>query len=209
MNRTATTSSASRRKTRTGTHDLFLARWSPRAFEPVEIERDTLLSFLEAGRWAPSAYNFQPWRFIHARRDTPQWETFGQWLLPFNRAWAQNASALVYVVSRTTIVPPGKTEAVPSPSHAFDAGAAALLIQLQAAHEGWASHVMGGINRDAAHAGLGLPDDYTVEAAIAIGRRAHPDGLPAHLADREFPSDRLPLDEIAFEGRFPAASEPV
>ena len=39
-------------------HEQFINRWSPRAFEPVEIEQDTLLSFFEAARWAASA---SPW----------------------------------------------------------------------------------------------------------------------------------------------------
>ena len=49
----------------------FIQRWSPRAFDPQPIAEETLLSFLEAARWAPSAYNSQPWRFLYARRDTP------------------------------------------------------------------------------------------------------------------------------------------
>ena len=42
----------------------FVQRWSPRAFEPVTIEEETLLGFIEAARWAPSAFNAQPWRFL-------------------------------------------------------------------------------------------------------------------------------------------------
>ncbi|EPN06679.1 nitroreductase family protein, partial [Pseudomonas syringae pv. actinidiae ICMP 18804] len=42
----------------------FTERWSPRAFSGESIEQETLLSFFEAARWAPSAYNSQPWRFL-------------------------------------------------------------------------------------------------------------------------------------------------
>lgn len=52
-------------------HPQFTDRWSPRAFTGENIPQDTLLSFFEAARWAPSAYNSQPWRFLYARRDTP------------------------------------------------------------------------------------------------------------------------------------------
>ncbi|MNH11653.1 NADH dehydrogenase [compost metagenome] len=53
--------------------EQFIKRWSPRAFTNEPISEATLLSFLEAARWAPSAYNSQPWRFLYARRDMPSW----------------------------------------------------------------------------------------------------------------------------------------
>jgi Nitroreductase family len=49
-------------------HPQFTDRWSPRAFTGETIPEETLLSFFEAARWAPSAYNSQPWRFLYARR---------------------------------------------------------------------------------------------------------------------------------------------
>jgi nitroreductase len=49
----------------------FLDRWSPRAFRSDPIPEATLLTLLEAARWAPSSYNSQSWRFVYARRDTP------------------------------------------------------------------------------------------------------------------------------------------
>ncbi len=45
---------------------LFVERWSPRAFDPRPIPRETLLSLFEAARWAPSARNEQPWLFLFA-----------------------------------------------------------------------------------------------------------------------------------------------
>ena len=47
---------------------MIAERWSPYAFEPRAIEREKLLSCLEAARWAPSSYNEQPWTFILAER---------------------------------------------------------------------------------------------------------------------------------------------
>ena len=52
----------------------FLNRWSPRAFTGETISETELLTILEAGRWAPSAYNSQPWRFVYALRGTEQWD---------------------------------------------------------------------------------------------------------------------------------------
>jgi nitroreductase len=40
----------------------FLGRWSPRAFDQSEMPEADLLVMFEAARWAPSAFNSQPWR---------------------------------------------------------------------------------------------------------------------------------------------------
>ena len=51
--------------------ELIARRWSPRAIDPNRpVHRDQLLALLEAARWAPSAMNLQPTRFIVARRGT-------------------------------------------------------------------------------------------------------------------------------------------
>jgi nitroreductase len=39
-------------------------RRSVRAFRPQPVEREKLEAILEAGRWAPSGKNTQPWRFV-------------------------------------------------------------------------------------------------------------------------------------------------
>ncbi|WP_375496177.1 nitroreductase family protein [uncultured Nostoc sp.] len=52
-------------------HDFIRSRWSPRAFADRPVEQDKLLSLLEAARWAPSSYNYQPWSFIVATKDEP------------------------------------------------------------------------------------------------------------------------------------------
>ncbi|MCQ9156469.1 nitroreductase family protein [Acidomonas methanolica] len=183
---------------------FILDRWSPRSFEPVEIGVTDLLGLLEAGRWAPSAYNSQPWRFLYARRGTLDWDRFLSWLIPFNQSWASNASAIVYIASHTVMTPPGGAEPVPSPTHAFDAGAASAMIELQAAREGWATHPMSGFDSARARAGLELPEDYALHAALAIGRQGKAEALPEALRGREVPSDRVPLDTLVFEGRFPS-----
>jgi nitroreductase len=41
-------------------HDLVRRRWSLRAFSGRAVEREKLLSVLEAARWAPSSFNAQP-----------------------------------------------------------------------------------------------------------------------------------------------------
>jgi hypothetical protein len=61
---------------------------------------------------------------------------------------------------------------------------------------------MEGFDYQRAQKELGVPDDYTVEAMIAIGKRAAKETLPEPMQEREAPSDRKPLKEIVMEGKF-------
>ena len=182
---------------------MFLERWSPRAFTGEPIAEQDLLTMLEAGRWAASSYNSQPWRFLWARRDTPHWQKFFDLLVPFNQSWAKDASALVILVSNSLMRPPGADADVPSHSHSLDAGAASAYITLQASRMGWHAHGMVGFDKDRAFADLHVPKGYRVEAAYALGKLGDKSKLPEALQAREQPSQRMALSELAFEGGFP------
>lgn len=189
---------------RVAEHDidaLFLRRWSPRAFTEEAIPEAELLRCFEAARWAPSAYNSQPWHFIYARRGTERWPVFLDILNEWNRGWAQHAAALVIVTSRTKFDQPGKGE-TPLPTHSFDAGAAWSNFALQALLSGWHTHGMSGFDRDKARDLLSLPPEYEADAAIAIGRLGDKATLPEKLQERELPNNRKPLGSIVSEGAF-------
>lgn len=179
---------------------MFLDRWSPRAFTPTDIAEDELLTMLEAARWAASSYNVQPWRFVYARRNTPAWATLLELLIPFNQSWAQDASALVFFLSKTHSRAPGTDEETASYTHSFDTGAASANFAFQANKLGWFVHGMSGFDVERSHEALKVPDKFRVEAVFAVGRRCSADKLPDFLQEREFPSDRLPLSSLAFEG---------
>ena len=183
-------------------HEMFLNRWSPRAFTGQPMTQDELLTMLEAARWAASSYNSQPWRILYALRDTPEWDRFLNLLVPFNRSWAKDSSALVFLVSNSTMRSPRSGKEVPSPTHSFDAGTASGYFALQASLMGWSAHGMVGFDADRAVEELRVPDGYTVEAVYAVGRIADPAVLPEELRPREVPSDRRSLRELAFEGGF-------
>jgi nitroreductase len=99
-------------------------------------------------------------------------------------------------------VPPGKTEAIQATSHAFDTGAAWANLALQASLSGWGTHAIGGYDKGKARQLLGVPEDYALEAAIAIGKQGDKAQLPAGLQEREQPSPRRPLAELVAEGGF-------
>lgn len=182
---------------------IFIERWSPRSFHPEPMPAEALLTILEAARWAPSAYNVQPWRFLYALRGDAHWPRFVALLDSFNQSWAGSASALVVLLSDT-----GSDDAAQqpqaSPISSFDTGAAWSHIALQAVRTGYHAHAMAGIDFDAAREALAVPPRFRIEIAVALGRRAEPESLPPQLREREWPSPRRPLTETAFPGPFPA-----
>lgn len=179
--------------------DRFLKRYSPRAFSGESITKDELMTLFEAARWAPSASNVQPWKFIYAMRDTPEFENLFSLLGDFNKDWCKRASVLVVTVSNKMLSKGGL-----SVTHSFDTGAAWENLALQASTLGLIAHGMQGFDYALAKEKLGVPEDYSVEMMIAIGKPGKVEDLPEPLQEREAPSDRKPLNEIISEGKFTA-----
>ncbi|HEX6923280.1 MAG TPA: nitroreductase family protein [Bacillales bacterium] len=184
------------RKPEYAVEPVFLERWSPRSFKNKEVSDEVLFSLFEAAKWAPSASNIQPWRFVIARTETER-EKFYSFIFEGNRAWCEKAPVLAVVVSKET-----KPNGDLNRSHAFDAGTAWGSLALQAHAKGLIVHGMGGFDPEKARDVLGIPNDYEVHAVIAIGYQDEKDQLPEKIRDREKPSDRRPLRETVFEGGF-------
>lgn len=180
--------------------DLFPARWSPRAFSDATITEAEVLSLLEAARWSPSALNLQPWRFAWGLRGDDGFAAIAGALVPFNKAWAEKASALIVIASQT--LRSGTEGEVPNPAHAFDAGAAWGHLALQAQLSGWHTHAMGGFDPAVAAEALGLPQGHVLHAVVAVGKLGDAATLPEPLRARETPSPRRPVAELAGRGRF-------
>lgn len=177
---------------------LILSRWSPRAMTGEEISNEELMTIFEAARWAPSSYNNQPWRFIYAKRNTMYWDKLFNLMVDFNKSWTKNAAVLVVIVSGKNFEHNKKS----SVTHRFDTGAAWENMALQATSMGLAIHGMEGFDYEKARKELGIPNDYDVEAMVAIGRRGEKENLPKEIQEREKPSDRKALKEIVMEGKF-------
>jgi nitroreductase len=157
------------------------------------------MSLFEAARWAPSSYNDQPWRFIYAKKDTPEWDRLFNLLVPFNQSWARNGAVLIAIVSRNTF-----ENNKPSPTHSFDTGAAWENLALQASSMGLVAHGMSGFDMNRARKELSVPDNYTIEAMAVIGKRASKRSLPLELQEKETPTTRKPVQDLIFKGEFKA-----
>lgn len=177
-------------------HDLLARRWSPRAFVPRAVAGEDLRALLEAARWAPSAFNAQPWTFLAATRDQAEsFERLAGGLNEFNRAWAKNAGAIVLTVARTHFEHNGKPNA-----HArHDIGLAIASLTVEATARGLHVHQMAGILPDRIREDFGVPDGHEPVTGVAIGYLAEPSSLPDDLADKETTQrSRKPQSEFVY-----------
>jgi nitroreductase len=180
-------------------------RWSPYAFEPRAIERDKLLSCLEAARWAPSSYNEQPWTFILAERtDAEAFAKLLGCLVEGNQAWAKNVGALLITVVARLFTKNGK----PNRAAEHDIGLAAGNMVLQATALGLQGHQMIGIEPAKVRAGYNVPDDHEPLTAIALGYPAAVSpGTSDAVAQRDLARRlRKPLSEIIISGEWGRAA---
>lgn len=157
-----------------------------------------LLTLFEAGRWAPSSYNSQPWRILYAKRDTPEWNLFFDLLVEPNKVWCKNAAVLLLMVSRNNY----ERNENPSPTHSYDTGAAWMSICLEGHLRGYVVHGMSGFDYEKARQTLNVPQDHTVNAMAAIGKKAPKEKLPPEFQKIEEPNERKPLEELIFNGKF-------
>ena len=174
-------------------HPLLAERWSPRGFDRAhELDGESLAALLEAARWAPSAQNSQPWRFLVARRGEESHGRLFAALAPGNQSWAGAASALVLVAASSA-----GDDGKPQPWALYDTGQAVAALVTQAQADGLAVHQMGGFDTAAVRAEFGLDDTLAPVVVIAIGRRDSDADLPGPLAARESaPRARRPVSDL-------------
>ncbi len=176
---------------------LLASRWSPRSYDQThEISDQELLSILEAGRWAPSSSNGQPWRFSVAKRGSELHEKVVAGLTGFNQAWAPAASALIVVSIKKS------ADGVSHKGNFYDAGLAVAQMSIQAQSLDLYTHQMGGILHDQLHKSLGLAADLEVAVVISVGKKDVPEKFEGEALAREnAPRTRLDLSEIVLHGK--------
>src|SRR5512139_1679865 len=176
-------------------HPLLAGRWSARAFDPdYKLEGDDLVALLEAARWAPSARNHQPWRFLAGRRGDATFDGLHATLNETNRIWAANAAAFVAALTETV-----GTDGVPQPTAEFDLGLATSQIIMQASALGLHARPMMGFSGQRLRERFHVPAEYKPVVVLALGRLGDPQALPEDLRGPHLdPRTRLPLEVLAF-----------
>ena len=170
-------------------------RWSPRAFKEEPVSPSDLNLILEAGRWAASSGNSQPWRFLVGTHGTKTHEKIFSTLQGFNQAWAGKAGVLILGFAELK-----NAKGEPNAYALYDLGQAAVTLITQASALGLHSHSMAGFEHDKAKEVFGLTADQGFGAVIAIGYQAEPSTITDEkMLSREIaPRERKPLSEIAF-----------
>ena len=172
--------------------EVLAGRWSPRAYDATApLDEQKLSSALEAARWAPSANNVQPWRFIVARRGTPEHAAIVETLVGFNQLWAGDAGALVVAIAEDEDADGNALR-----TSSYDLGQAVAHLSVQAHHDGLHVHQMAGFDRDALRAHFGLEERFRPVTVVTLGDLGDPALLPDGLRERESaPRSRRPLAE--------------
>ena len=181
-------------------HDIIAHRWSPRAYDTNKaVSQEQLVSLLEAARWAPSCFGDEPWRFIawDKNKNATAWEGALDCIVPGNQAWAKDAPVFILVCADTLFSHNQK----PNRWGAYDTGAAAVSLSLQATSLGLVTHQMGGFDGDKARAAFAIPEQFQMMAMIAVGYAADANSLSEELKEREqAPRKRRALGELFYDG---------
>ncbi len=173
-------------------------RRSPRALVGPVPERAVIAALFEAARWAPSAFNEQPWRFVVATADDPaEFSKLLGCLYDGNQLWCKNAPILMIGVAKNFF----DYKHAPNNLCALDLGLAVENLLLEAVGQGLYAHPMSGFSPDAVRKAYGVPAEYEPKVAIAAGYLGDPAILPEELrAGETAERTRKPISEIVFAG---------
>ena len=179
-------------------HRVIAARRSLRAYSDRPVEPEKVERMLEAARWSPSCANRQPWRFVVVGRDDPSRPALEESLDPGN-SWARRAPVLIVAGAR-------KEDGAVVESRGYfllDTGMALMSLLHRGADQGLLVHPMAGWKETPLRAALGLPDDFSPAAVVAVGYPGRAEELDEAARKKdEKPRSRKTLPEISFRGRW-------
>ena len=178
-------------------NEIIATRRSPRSLnESAVISNEDLLAILEAARWAPSAFNGQPWRFFVGKRGDEAFTQILSSLGEFNQAWAKNASALILVASTTV-----KADGTPHADYLYDCGLSVAQLAIEAHDRGLVAHQMTGFDKAKAKSAVSMDSALVPVVVVAVGTQDLPEKLSGPMLERETAKrQRLMLEEIVVKG---------
>ena len=181
--------------------DIITKRWSPRVFADTPITEEEAKILLEAGRWAPSSGNMQPWIVFWGIRGTEMYDRIFRCLDDYNQQWAGN-SQMLWLNGFRKKMPNNDLENF----HALhDLGLFMGNVLHQATYMDIAVHQMAGVLYEKALGEFNIPNDYHIATAVAFGRYGgNPEKLSGAMKAQEIEPNRKrkPQSEFAFHGNF-------
>lgn len=175
--------------------EILKKRWSPRGYSDRPVSDEQIAALLEAARWAPSANNEQPWRFVIGKNGD---EKFGKMLgamSDWNKRWVQHVPVLVLNLAKKEF---SYKEEV-NPTAEYDLGQAVFAMAIKAVDLGLVAHQMSGFDHDQVVKNLGIPEGYEAVSAIAFGYLGDDSKLPDDLKRSEKRERiRKSIDDLLF-----------
>ena len=165
---------------------ILMGRRSIRKYHPDPVPEEMVEQMLEAGRWAPSASNRQPWRFVVVRDEQ------------IRKAVAQHAGIAVIRFTFVEEAPllimllGDRSNPVYRTFLHEDVGLAGAQIMLQAHALGLGTCWLGGIDKDAIAKILRVPETMEIVGMLAVG-------FPAESPK---PRPRKPLEDLFYRDVF-------
>lgn len=183
-------------------NELLSKRWSSRAYDKNKpVSRKDIISICEAGRWAPSCFGDEPWRFMvwdifHDKKSyLKAFSSIGGW----NRRWVRNAPVIILSLSDNIFRKNNEFNRWGQ----HDTGLATQNIILQSFSLGLIAHPLGGFDKNKVKKDFNIPERFEAMAFIAIGYPAENNVLdPDHLKDETKPRFRKPLGDNFFDGKW-------
>jgi nitroreductase len=162
-------------------HKLITDRWSPVAFDDRAVEQVKIHLLFEAAKWAPSSRNSQPWRFVYATKEMPEYPVFLDLMSEYNQIWASTAPLLVMPLAQVISTYKNRPERLAY----YEAGMAVGNLQIQAVAMGLFVHQLGGYDFERAREVLSIPARFDLMTILAIGYKGDISKLPEKYAERE------------------------
>ncbi len=154
-------------------------RYSVRAYRDRPVEREKLDVILEAARLAPSAKNFQEWRFVVVQDAETRKKLVAA---ANNQAFVGQAAVVIACCATNTehVMRCGQS------SYPIDLAIAIEHMALQAVEEGLGTCWIGSFYEDQVKTILGIPANIRVVELLALG----------YPADKPAGKNRAPVDKI-------------
>jgi len=179
-------------------HKLITDRWSPRAFDKRTVDFDKIQLLFEAAKWAPSARNAQPWRFIFATNEMPDYKVLIDLMSEANQSWATTAPLLVMPLAQ--VISTYKNR--PNRLAFYETGMAVGNLLTQATAMGLMVHQLSGYDEERAKEILVIPTRYEPMSILAIGYKGEPAKLPSDVAAWEKRErTRLEMSKFLVQGK--------
>ena len=182
--------------------DLLAKRWSGRAYDSNRpVTHEHIISLLEAGRWAPSCFGEEPWRYIVCDKTSnpDAWDKAYSSLAEGNQGWAVNAPVLILVLTNTLFSHNEQANRWAE----YDTGAASMSICVQATSLGLMVHQMGGYDANKATELFSIPEQFKSVAMMSVGYQLAQDEISVGVMERESSKrQRNPLAEQFFDGEW-------